>query len=160
MRTVKKIKRRTAIKKNWIANLTVMLLAACSIRMASAEDLVNLKYLEQEKKPAITYSWDRGEIRIKKGAADIRLYLNYPFLVSGDSVVRLDTPPFTENGDIFIGNYTYEKIAGILESGGDLKSGVRNPAFALASAGKPGSRVKIKSNKNRTQRAVLVNLWC
>lgn len=104
--------------------LAAVLFALCLIRAAHAEDLVNLKYLEQEKKPVITCSWDRGEIRIKKGAADIRLYLNYPFLVCGDSQVRLDTPPFTENGGIFIGNYTYETIAEILDNGGVVKSGV------------------------------------
>jgi len=99
-----------------IAIALIMLLAAGV--MLQAEELVNLKYLEQEKGITASYAWDRGEITLSKNNVVIKLLLNSPLLITGNSVIRLDTPPFSENGSIFIGNYTYEKIVEITQSGG------------------------------------------
>lgn len=94
----------------------MLLLALGVVCAAPSEELVNLRYLEQEKGVAASYSWDRGEIVLKKNNIEMKLFLNYPYLVCADYSVRLDTPPFTENGSIFIGGYTYDKIVETLEN--------------------------------------------
>jgi N-acetylmuramoyl-L-alanine amidase len=99
-------------------NMYVPDLLIASGPVQTMEELVNIRYLEQEKGIMTECSWDRGEIRLKKNNVEIKLYLNYPFLVCGDSVVRVDTPPFFEDGNIFIGGYTSDKIVEIVENGG------------------------------------------
>ncbi len=101
------------------------------------EEIVSLKYLQMQKGASVSCSWDKGEIRIKKAGVEAKLLLNCPYIICGDSIVRVDTPPFTEGGNIYIGGYTYEAISGILDSGGVNKARVNATAAAVRATATP-----------------------
>jgi N-acetylmuramoyl-L-alanine amidase len=111
------------------------LLAAAGLSAEPAQEYVNMKFLEKEKGVTLGYDWDKGEISVKKGAIEMKVMLNYPYIISGDTVIRVDIPPFTEGGNIFIGNYAYEKISQVLDGG--VKEAVSAPVPVAEVKAKP-----------------------
>jgi N-acetylmuramoyl-L-alanine amidase len=92
-----------------------LILFSAGVMAQPAAEFTNLRYLEQEKGASISYNWDTGEITITKAGVQARIFLNHPCVMSGGSVYRMDTPPFVEGGEIFIGSSASETIAGILD---------------------------------------------
>src|SRR6056297_2589050 len=84
-------------------------------------ELVNIKYVKEKENAEVDFHWQLTEIKIKKDGRDVKIMLNYPYLIYKDSVIRIDTPPFTENGELFISKYTHEKIEEILKTGKAVK---------------------------------------
>jgi len=80
-----------------------------------AEDYVNLRYIEKEKNAEVNYAWDLAEIKIRGDGKDIKIILNYPYIISEKRIIRIDTPPFTDGDKIFISGYTYKKIEEIID---------------------------------------------
>lgn len=79
------------------------------------DSFVNLRYLEKEVKTSIDYKWEVDEIVISKKGKVIRIFLNIPYIISDECQKKIDIPPFSENGVIFISQYTFEQMVEMFE---------------------------------------------
>lgn len=77
---------------------------------------INLRYLEKEVKTSINYKWEVDEIVISKNGKKIRIFLNIPYIIWDEHQKKIDTPPFLENGVIYISQYTFEQLVQIFET--------------------------------------------
>jgi len=80
-----------------------------------SDDIVNIKYITTEKKASISYRWEYSYLEIKSGSKNMKLLLNYPYIIYNNKIVRIDNAPFVSNGDVFISEYALSKISGIIE---------------------------------------------
>lgn len=76
--------------------------------------VMNLKYLEREKNVAPAIDAETGVIVIKNKKNEIKLLLNYPYVISGNTIIRIDSAPQADNGEIFISEMAYEEISALL----------------------------------------------
>lgn len=76
--------------------------------------VMNLKYLEREKNVAPAIDAETGVIVIKHKNNEVKLLLNYPYVISGGSIIRIDSAPQADNGEIFISEMAYEEITALL----------------------------------------------
>lgn len=79
--------------------------------------IMNIKYIEREKNVLSATDADTGVITIRNKNAEVRLLLNYPYIISGNSIIRIDSAPQSDGGEIFISKMAYEEIAAILSGG-------------------------------------------
>ncbi len=75
-----------------------------------AESYVNVKYLESQPGISVEYNWQQALIIVRGKAGEATIILNYPYVTSGKNIARIDTPPFIENGKLFISQMTSDKI--------------------------------------------------
>ncbi len=90
------------------------LAAALLIPALLSAEVMNIKYLEREKNALSAADADTGVIIIRHKSAEVRLLLNYPYIISGNSIIRIDSAPQTDGGEIFISKMAYEEISAIL----------------------------------------------
>ncbi len=82
---------------------------AMGVLLRAADGFVQVKSLEALGY-TVTYDWklDKAEITGKGGSAEI--VLDYPFVVSNERSYRTDSPPYIQDGALYISAYTVEKI--------------------------------------------------
>jgi N-acetylmuramoyl-L-alanine amidase len=90
--------------------LAFMLFAAC----AFAGELVNLKYLVKETGAAVAVDSDNDSFVISKGGNSATIILNYPYIISGDRVIKAETPPFVNGGNVFFSQGACDAMTAIL----------------------------------------------
>ncbi len=97
--------------------IALFFLSAALLRAADSEEgLVSLRFLEMQKQAKTEFAWERGEIRVKVAGNEVRLFLNVPFAISGTRVEKIDTPPFVEDGRVFMGQQAYDAVSALLDS--------------------------------------------
>ncbi|MBN2753506.1 MAG: N-acetylmuramoyl-L-alanine amidase [Candidatus Goldbacteria bacterium] len=96
-----------------------------------AEELVSLKYLLRETNTEYTADWDRGFINLS-GGKEVKIVLNYPYIKSGNKLIRVDIPPFVNGANVFLSQKTFDEITQIL---GEVKQKV--PETVLLPAAVP-----------------------
>lgn len=79
-----------------------------------AEELVSLKYLLRETNTDYTADWDRGFITVGGGNKEVKIVLNYPYIKSGNKLIRVDTPPFVNGANVFLSQRTFDEITKVL----------------------------------------------
>ena len=62
----------------------------------------------------VTYDWSLDKVLISGKGGTAKLTLNYPFVVTDKMTYRVDAPPHTEEGKLFISAYTAGKIREIV----------------------------------------------
>jgi N-acetylmuramoyl-L-alanine amidase len=82
----------------------------------STDSFVNLRYLEKEAKTSLDYRWEVDEIIISKNGKEIKIFLNIPYIISDECQKKIDVPPFSENGVIYVSQYTYDQMIDMLET--------------------------------------------
>ncbi len=92
--------------------LPVMLLLMAGV--CAAEELVNLKYLLRETNSVYSAAWDRDSITVAKGDKEVKMMLNYPYVVSDGKIIRVDTPLFVNGANVFLSQGTFETVSGLL----------------------------------------------
>ncbi len=97
--------------------LTFFVFLNPSITGLNTESFVNLKYLEREMKTSLDYRWENDEIIISKNGRQVRIFLNMPYIILDTYQKKIDTPPFTEKGVVYISQYTYEQVLSVLDEG-------------------------------------------
>jgi N-acetylmuramoyl-L-alanine amidase len=75
-----------------------------------AEEFVNVRYLETQSGVTVRYELNKDTIEVTSQANSARIVIGYPYIIYGDSVEKLETPPFCENGQIFITQKAYDVI--------------------------------------------------
>lgn len=81
---------------------------------AFAAEFVNVKYIETLKGVQVTYNLERDTVEISSSSGVARVVIGYPYVIYGDSVERVETPPFCEKGEIFIDKQAYDLISAVL----------------------------------------------
>ncbi len=87
-----------------------------------AVEYVNLKYLRSEN-IALEFQYDINCIKIKKNDKTVKIFLGSNFALADDTIIKLDYPPFSDNDNIFITQFTYNNIMEIF-SGSFKKTNV------------------------------------
>jgi N-acetylmuramoyl-L-alanine amidase len=89
--------------------LAALMIFAMGVLLRAADGFVQVKSLEALGY-TVTYDWklDKAEITGKGGSAEI--VLDYPFVVSNERSYRTDSPPYIQDGALYISAYTVEKI--------------------------------------------------
>lgn len=82
----------------------------------TTDSFVNLRYLEKEVKTSLDYRWEVDEIIISKNGKEIKIFLNIPYIISDECRKKIDVPPFSENGVIYVSQYTYDQMVDMLET--------------------------------------------
>jgi len=110
------ILKKKNLKRNLIYMLFVLffLLLNNEIFSLPSESFVNLKYVEKEIKAGIDFKWEIDEIVISKNGRQIKIFLNFPYIISDEYQKKIDIPPFSDGGAIFISQYTFEQLVQLL----------------------------------------------
>ncbi|HNZ28906.1 MAG: N-acetylmuramoyl-L-alanine amidase AmiC precursor [Candidatus Aerophobetes bacterium ADurb.Bin490] len=88
--------------------LPVLLLLMAEV--CAAEELVNLKYLLRETNSIYSAEWDRDSITVASGDKEVKMMLNYPYVVSGKRIIRVDTPVFVNGANVFLSQATFDTV--------------------------------------------------
>ncbi|MCX7698500.1 MAG: N-acetylmuramoyl-L-alanine amidase [Candidatus Goldbacteria bacterium] len=81
----------------------------------NSDFFVNIRYLEKEVKAKLDYNWTEDKILIVKNSKIINIFLNIPYIISDNYQKKIDIPPFSENGNIYISQYTFDEIVKIFD---------------------------------------------
>ncbi|MCX8093822.1 MAG: N-acetylmuramoyl-L-alanine amidase [Candidatus Goldbacteria bacterium] len=81
----------------------------------NTDSFVNLRYLEKEAKVKLDYNWAEDQIVIVKNGRIIKIFLNVPYIISDNYQKKIDIPPFSEDGIVYISQYTFDEIVKIFD---------------------------------------------
>jgi N-acetylmuramoyl-L-alanine amidase len=56
------------------------------------------------------YDWSLNRVVLSNGEESVVVIINYPYLISGDKMIRLDAPPVIEDSGVMISAYTAARI--------------------------------------------------
>ena len=93
------------VKKILLPVLLLLMAGVCA-----AEELVNLKYLLRETNSVYSAEWDRDSITVASGDKEVKMMLNYPYVVSGKRIIRVDTPVFVNGANVFLSQETFDTV--------------------------------------------------
>ena len=93
------------VKKILLPVLLLLIAGVCA-----AEELVNLKYLLRETNSVYSAAWDRDSITVASGDKEVKMMLNYPYVVSGKRIIRVDTPVFVNGANFFLSQATFDTV--------------------------------------------------
>lgn len=96
--------------------LNLFILFHTHVFSLNQDSFVNLRYLEKEVKTSVNYKWEVDEIIISKDGREIRIFLNIPYIIWDKYQKKIDIPPFSENGVIYISQYTFEQLVQMFET--------------------------------------------
>lgn len=104
------------MKKVFLA--AVLVFSLCGL-LTAADGFVQVDNFTVEGY-AVTYDWSLDKVLISGKGGTAKLTLNYPFVVTEKMTYRVDTPPYTEEGKLFISAYTAGKIREIVSGGAEV----------------------------------------
>ena len=90
-----------------------------------ANEYVNLKYLSKENID-YEFKYDINCIKVIKNNKTIKIFPGTDFILTDDTVVKVDCAPFVENGNIFISKFTYDVVNEIFSGKYKITKEIKN----------------------------------
>lgn len=121
---------------------------------ALAIEYVNLRYLSSEKID-LEFLYDINCIKLKQNSRIIKIFIDNPFILAEDTVIRVDCSPFIDKENIFITRYTHncinEIFSGRFKSTKVIKNNVQNNEL------KKEEINLIKENEKKEPQKIVIN---
>ncbi|MEI7542043.1 MAG: N-acetylmuramoyl-L-alanine amidase [bacterium] len=93
--------------------LAALMFVAMTGLLRAADEFVRLDSLESSG-AKITYDWKLEKVEIKNKYRSAKVMLNYPYVISNGKMFRIDTPPYLQDGVLFISSNTAATIKAIV----------------------------------------------